>query len=97
VTAALDECKPYAVQGVEGGFVQALASNDDESPAVSLKRFTPFDVAQPVGSDFGMVAAVVLDDELEIGIAEVKSAGPLAIPFAEDVVDLRFGQAAEDN
>jgi hypothetical protein len=44
-----------------------------------------------------MVAAVVLDDELQSGIAEVKSAGPLAIPFTEDVVDLRFRQAAEDN
>jgi hypothetical protein len=64
VATALNECESYALQGFEGRLVQALAGYDDESPAVSLKGFSPFDVIQPIGTDFGMVAAVVLDDEL---------------------------------
>jgi hypothetical protein len=60
VATALNECESYALQGVERRLVQALTGYDDESPAVSLKGFSPFDVIQPVGTDFGMVAAVVL-------------------------------------
>ena len=44
-----------------------------------------------------MVSAVVLDDELEFGIAKIESLRPVAIQFTKDVVDLGFGQSTQHN
>src|SRR5215207_3101376 len=44
-----------------------------------------------------MVSAVVLNDELEFGIAKIESLRPVAIQFTKDVVDLRFGQSTQHN
>jgi hypothetical protein len=65
--AALDKCEPYAVQGFRRRLVQAFGGDDHEAPVLALEFFPPFDVAQPVCADIGMVPPVVLDDKLESG------------------------------
>jgi hypothetical protein len=62
---------------------------------LALKCFSSFDVPQPIGTHFGVVPAVVLNDELEFGIAQIESLRPVAVHFTEDVVDSWLRQSAQ--
>lgn len=92
--AAISEGAPDALQGLERIVIQALSRDDNQAPAIALKCLTSFDVLQPIGTHIGMVSAVVLDDELEFGIAKIESLRPVAIQFTKDVVDLGSGSPA---
>src|SRR5215203_2767048 len=97
MAAAIGESEPNALQGLERIVIQALSGDDDQAPTLTLESLPSFDVLQPIGTHIAMVSAVVLNDELEFGIAKIESLRPVAIQFTKDVVDLGLGQSTQHN
>lgn len=89
--AAIGQSEPDALQGLERIVIQALSGDDDQAPTLTLESLPSFDVLQPIGTHIAMVSAVVLNDELDFGIAKIESLRPVAIQFTKDVVDLGSG------
>ena len=53
------------------------------------------DVVEPIDTHLAMMPAVVLDDDLELGVAEIESLCPVAVRFTKHVVDSWLGQPIE--
>jgi hypothetical protein len=93
--APIGEGELNALRGVERIVVQAFSRDDHQAPALALEGFPPFDVMEPIGTHLAMMPTVVLDDDLEFGVAEIESLCPVAVRFTKDVVDSWLGQPTQ--
>ena len=95
--SSLLQSRPDSVQRPQRIFIDTLRDHDHDPPAILIKPFTPFEVVAPLLCVKGMLAPVVLDDQLVFRIAKVESPAPLATSNSHDEVDLRLWQPCEDD
>ena len=88
---------PYPLQRAQWIGIDAIRNHDQDPPAILIKPFTPIEIMTPLLCVKGMLAPVVLDDQLVFRIAKVESPAPLATSNAHDEVDLRLWQPCEDD
>jgi len=60
-----------------------------------VQLLAPFEVGVPLGGVLGVLSAVVLDDQLEVRIAEVEPAPPGAVVVHDAYVDPRLGESRQ--
>jgi hypothetical protein len=72
--------------------INALGPYDDQPPSIAVQLLAPLDIARPLSVVVGMLATVVLNDQLQIGIGQVEAFRPPAHRVVLDVVDHGLGQ-----
>ena len=97
----LGSSRPHRVgDPLEGSLrlhIDALGPYDDHLPPLAVQVLAPIDIVVPLLVIVGVLTAVVLDDEQQIGVAEVEPLVPVARPVADDPVDLRLGKPRKDD
>jgi hypothetical protein len=72
--------------------VEELASgDDDQAKAAAIQILAPFDVMLPLLGVLGVLAPVVLDQQLLALVPEVEPSHPAAVRRAHDQVDPWLG------
>lgn len=75
--------------------VDVSGTDHHQSPTPVVKLLAAGNVASPLGGVSRVLASVVLDEELELGVAEVEPHEHLAVDIANDEVDPRLRQTCE--
>src|SRR5687768_1612402 len=89
-STSLLQSGPNTMQRPQRVAVDALRDHNQDSPALLIEPFPPFEITAPLFGVVRMLSPVVLDDQLVLGIAEVESPAPLPIGNTHDHVDLRL-------
>ena len=67
---------PYSLESPQRLAVDALRSDDHQTPADLIELLAPEDVGQPLPCVLGMLPAVVFDDEPEVLVCQVVPPAP---------------------
>ena len=94
-----DASVPQRVLDVSYGLLRmledAFRSHQNQAPALRFEPRTSADVGVPLRAVLGVLTSLVLDREQEGGVAEVDAEDPGPVSGAQDLVDLRLGQAGQ--
>ena len=77
----------HAVEGQVRASVEVTREHGDDPPAITVEPLAPTDVLGPLRPALGMLATVVLDRDLDLGVGMVEAEQPGADVVADDEVD----------
>lgn len=77
--------------------VVVLLLYGDEPPSEMLELLPSFEIARPLPRIDGMLISVVLDQELEFGVAQIEAHLPFTVGVPDYVVDVGFGETGKHN